>query len=222
MDRPSPNPPLLAPSLLGGDHANLAGSAREIQAAGARWAHLDIMDGHFVDNLTFGPGTLAALRKHVPTLFYDVHLMLDNPEAYIEPFAREGAGMISIHIEPAIDHAALLARIRELGCKCCIAINPGTDWQLARHLLGQVDMVLAMTVHPGRGGQPFRDDVLPKIEALSALRAREGLSFRIEVDGGVDTRTGRACAVAGADTFVTGTAFFRAGDHVAFRKTFEE
>lgn len=221
MPDASPHPAILAPSLLAGDHAHLAGSAALIRACGARWAHLDIMDGHFVDNLTFGPQMLAALRRHEPDLFYDVHLMLDNPGDFVEPFARAGAGMISIHIEPDYDHAALLRRIRDLGPQCCIVLNPATEWQRIQHLLPLVDMVLVMTVHPGRGGQPFRQDMLPKIEALSAWRSRNGLSYRIEVDGGVDTATGPLCHDVGADTFVAGTAFFRAGDHEAFRRTFE-
>lgn len=217
----SPNKLLAVPSLLGGDHADLAGSARKIAASGAQWAHLDIMDGHFVDNLTFGPGTLSSLRRHVPDLYYDVHLMLDEPARYVDAFAEAGANSISIHIEPWYDHEALLRHIRSLGVCCGIAFNPATEWEKVQHLLYLVDLVLVMTVHPGRGGQPFRDDVPPKIKALADWRARKGLGYRIEVDGGIDVHHGHICRDEGADTFVAGTSFFKAADPAAFVKALE-
>jgi ribulose-phosphate 3-epimerase len=213
------HPVVLAPSLLAGDHAMLALSAREIARTGLEWAHLDIMDGHFVDNLTFGPGMLAALRRHEPELFYDVHLMLSEPWKYTDAFIKAGAGLVSFHIEVEMDHAALLASIRESGAKCGLVINPATPAESVRHLLHLVDLVLVMTVQPGRGGQPFRHAMLPKIAALTAWRRQMGLSFRIEVDGGIDSITAPLCLAQGADTLVAGTAFFNAPDKILFARS---
>lgn len=208
--------PVLAPSLLAGDHAHLAASARVCADLGLAWLHVDIMDGHFVPNLTFGPETVAALRRAGIELFFDVHLMLDQPDRYIEPFAKAGANLISIHIEPAFDHAATLARIRSLGCQCGIVLNPGTPATAVEPLLGQVDLVLIMTVQPGFGGQPFRREMLPKVRELEALRRARGHTWRLEVDGGIDLDNAAECRAAGADTFVIGTSFYKAADRKKF------
>ncbi|OIQ92069.1 ribulose-phosphate 3-epimerase [mine drainage metagenome] len=212
--------PLLAPSLLAGDHANLAASARVVQDLGLPWLHVDIMDGHFVPNLTFGPETVAALRRNGVSLFFDVHLMLDEPHRYAEAFIKAGANLVSIHVEPAFDHRATLRRIRELGCQCGIVLNPGTPAEAVEPFLAEVDLVLAMTVQPGFGGQAFRRDVLPKLQRIDGWRRERNLAFRLEVDGGVDLATGAECRAAGADTFVAGTAFFRAPDRAAFARNF--
>jgi len=204
-------PPLLVPSILAGDHARLADSAALVGRLGLPWIHLDIMDGHFVPNLSFGPGTVAALRKS-STLFFDVHLMLDEPQRFIEPFATAGASLISVHIEPDYDHAETLARIRGLGCQNGIVLNPGTPAEAIEPFLGGVDLVLVMTVQPGFGGQSFRRDMLPKIARIAGWRRQLGLEFRIEVDGGIDLSTAADCRAVGADTYVVGTSFFGAPD----------
>ncbi len=174
------------------------------------------MDGHFVPNLTFGPETLAALRRAGSKLFFDTHLMLAEPHKYVEPFAQAGANLISVHIEPAYDHHGTLVRIRQLGCQCGIVLNPGTPAAAIEPLLDDVDLVLVMTVQPGFGGQAFRRDMLPKLRQIDGWRRERGLKFRLEVDGGVDLATAKECHGAGADTFVAGTSFFKAGDKPAF------
>jgi len=209
------NPIILAPSILAGDHADLKTSLKTIETAGSEWVHLDIMDGHFVPNLSFGPQTVKALRP-LSKSFFDVHLMLDNPDKYIDAFIDAGADQVTIHVEPEYPILETLQRIRTRGCKCGIVLNPDTPAEAARPFLSECDIVLLMTVQPGFGGQSFRRDVLPKIDQLANWREEYELSYRLEVDGGIDLETASECIARGVDTLVAGTAFFRADDCFAF------
>jgi ribulose-phosphate 3-epimerase len=214
------NDPILAPSLLASDHAALGVSAAAVAKLGLKWLHLDMMDGHFVPNLSFGPETLAALRRDGSALFFDTHLMLSEPQRFVAPFAKAGADRITIHVEPAYDHAAALADIRGHGCRAGIALNPGTPAEAVLPFLSQVDLVLVMTVQPGFGGQSFREDMLRKIAQVDAWRREQKLDLRIQVDGGIEEANAALCRAQGADTFVAGTSFFAARDRAAFAASF--
>jgi len=176
------------------------------------------MDGHFVPNLTFGPQTVKALRE-TSEMFFDVHLMLDNPDAFIDAFADAGADQITIHVEPDFPVAETLQRIAERGLRRGVVLNPGTPADEAEPFLEQVDIVLLMTVQPGFGGQSFREDVLPKMETFAQWRTERTLKYRIEVDGGIDISTAPGCLERGVDTLVAGSAFFKASDHVTFAES---
>ena len=217
----NPSPNRLVPSILAADHAHLAAGLEIVQALPLKWLHLDIMDGHFVPNFSFGPQTVAALRQRDPNLFFDTHLMLDNPHRHVDAFIEAGSNLVSIHLEPEYDIPATLAAIRGKGCSPGIVLNPATPAEAALPFLESVDLVLVMTVWPGFGGQAFMPESLPKIQQLDEWRSRRGLRYRIEVDGGIDCETALQCRAQGADTFVAGTAFFKADNRHAFIETIE-
>lgn len=210
----------LSPSILASNQANLLEGLRTVENEGLSWIHLDIMDGHFVPNLTFGPQAVADLRKD-SKLYFDTHLMLDNPHLFIEPFVKAGANNITIHVEPNYPIAETLQHIRDLGCHCGIALNPGTPIDSVEPYIDQVDIVLVMTVQPGFGGQSFRPAMLEKIKILNDWRTQRALNYRIEVDGGINLETGKQCLEAGTDTFVIGTAFYRENDKSHYIGCFE-
>lgn len=217
----SPNSLILAPSILAADHSHLAEGLEVVSSLPVKWLHLDIMDGHFVPNLSFGPQTVADLRKRNADLFFDTHLMLANPDKHVDAFIEAGSNLVSIHVEPDYDVDGTLDRIRDAGCQCGIVLNPGTPAEAALPFIRKVDLILLMTVWPGFGGQSFIEDTLPKMSLLSEWRESRDLTFRLEVDGGIDSATAPLCREQGVDTFVAGTAFFKAPDRTAFLKSIE-
>lgn len=202
--------PLISPSILSADFARLGEEVRAIDAAGADWIHVDVMDGHFVPNLTIGPGVVKALRPHSAKPF-DVHLMIAPIDTYLEAFASAGADIITVHPEGGPHIHRTVQAIRGLGKKAGIALNPGTPAKMLDYLIEEIDLVLVMSVNPGFGGQSFITSQLRKIEAVRKMIDKTGNPIHLEVDGGVDVETARRCTDAGADVLVAGTATFKGG-----------
>lgn len=204
----------IAPSILAADYANFASELKRIEETDAEYVHIDIMDGQFVPNISFGADVVASMRKH-SKLVFDCHLMVVDPERYVEAYAQAGADIMTIHTECTKHIHGALQKIKAAGMKAGIVINPGTPVSALKPVLNLVDQVLIMTVNPGFGGQAFIPECLEKVEEVASLRETLGLTFDIEVDGGVDNKTIAACQKAGANIFVAGSYLFKASDLVS-------
>ena len=198
---------IIAPSILAGDFSKFARELKRVEKSSTEWVHLDVMDGHFVPNITFGPQLVANARPH-SDLFFDTHLMCSKPEILLEPFSKAGSDLITVHVELEEQVASLLWKIRSLDKLVGLAVNPPTAIDKVKPFLEKIDLLLVMTVNPGFGGQSFIEECVPKIQQVYQWRQEMGLDFRIEVDGGVNLKTASECARAGANTFVAGSALF--------------
>ena len=202
----------IAPSILSADFTRLEKEVKDVEKAGADYIHIDVMDGHFVPNITIGPMIVEAVRR-VTKLPLDIHLMISNPDLFIDDFVQAGADIITVHVE-AVDHLhRSIQLIRKAGAKPSVSLNPATPLQMIEYILDNLEMVLLMTVNPGFGGQEFIPEVIPKIERLREMIDKRGLKIEIEVDGGINPETVHLVSEAGADVFVAGSAIFYSKDY---------
>jgi ribulose-phosphate 3-epimerase len=205
---------IIAPSILAADFSRLAEEIHRVQAAGADWIHCDIMDGHFVDNISFGPDVVQLVRKET-SLPLDVHLMIEHADYYVSRFVKAGANSITVHVEPEAKHDVrrTLQQIRQSGCRAGLTLNPETAFEMIEPFLGEFDMLLVMTVHPGFGGQPFRADQMEKVRRAAKWNQSGKHKIDIEVDGGINPKTARISIENGANVLVAGTSIFHSDDY---------
>ncbi len=205
---------IVAPSILAADFTRLADEIHRVEAAGADWIHCDIMDGHFVDNISFGPDVVRLVRKET-SLPLDVHLMIEHADHYVPRFVKAGANSITVHVEPEAKHDVLetLQKIRDAGCRAGLTLNPETPFEMIEPFVGKFDVLLVMTVHPGFGGQPFRADQMEKVRCAAKWNESGKHKIDIEVDGGINPKTAQICVENGANVLVAGTAIFRSDDY---------
>jgi ribulose-phosphate 3-epimerase len=205
---------IVAPSILAADFSRLAEEIHRVEVAGADWIHCDIMDGHFVDNISFGPDVVRLVRRET-SLPLDVHLMIEHADHYVPRFVKAGANSITVHVEPEARHdvATTLQRIRDAGCRAGLTLNPETAFESVEQFLGKFDILLVMTVHPGFGGQPFRADQMEKVRRAAAWNKSREHKIDIEVDGGITPKTARTSLENGANVLVAGTSIFHSKDY---------